>query len=168
MGYQTRITVVMPWSFTDDPPMGEELATLDLCKCHGGAVGDLIASKTVKAKSGTKPPFGLCARNPQRQHEVVDILRRCAAKGLGMDGLSPDQVNELASDLEDGKITTDCYGDYLGVIGYADFVAALEKDIAAARDAGDEPYRRFVWAYDLLRSIRATFTQDIKIITYGH
>ncbi len=174
MGYETRIHVVSTYPFETDPPCGTELATIDLCKSGiDTAVGKLIAQNTRKAKEGEKPPFSLYPRNPKRQYEAVEILRevsgRLDKKKKKLLGKTSEEINKLSNDIEDGQITTDCYGDFLGVMDIDDFIFALEEDLKS-----DEKYRRFEWALALLKAIKASWVGreaeicKLKVITYGH
>lgn len=163
MGYETKMYVVRKWDFCD-PPSGEELASIDLCKCGSGAVGTLIANHTHKAKKGEKPPFTLYARNPDRQDEAVEILREAVEKDIGFECWhdTTEALEKLSNHIEDGTISEDKYGSFLGIIDVDDMIAALEKDYK------EEGYRRFKWALDLLKSIKETWSEDLTIITYGH
>jgi hypothetical protein len=177
MGYETRIHVVALYGhgigLHDNIETGEELASIDLCKCgYEGAVADLIAKSHKDAKEA-KIKFGLWARTPDRNDEAVEILRQLAedATSSKTEGSIEDRttranfLTELSNHIEDSAITEDKYGDNLGVIDIDDFIAALEEDYEK------EEYRRFKWAIDLLKSIKESYKdikRDVKVITYGH
>jgi hypothetical protein len=161
MGYETRIHVVSinRWD-KEVPQSGQELASIDLCKCGDGEVGKLVRSYT---KSDGSPKFALWARNPDRQHEVVEFLRETAE--ADSDPKKNARIEKLADDIEDGKVTRDRYGDLLGLISIDDFITALEKDCEKKM-----PYRRYVWALALLRSIRQSWDtpEELRVVTYGY
>lgn len=164
MGYETRIHIVSKYSFAiseNYPDSGSELASIDLCKCGDGAVGQLIASAIKKAKSNRK--FGLYARNPDKQREAVELLRDLADNETPF--LTGKEMLELSNDIEDGYVTKDCYGDPLGVIPIQEFLNALEKDNTK------DNYRRYEWAIALMKSIIATSEGELSrlfVVTYGH
>ncbi len=160
MGYETRMHVVSEYDFIDDVVRtGQELASIDLCKCGDGPVGKLIAKKTKEdfyvGERRTKP-FALYPRRPDRQQEAVDFIRE-AAKTAEFS----EDINKLANDIEDGYITEDCYGDKLGVIEIDEMIEALKAE--------KEGYRRFEWALALLETIKRTMPdENLKIITFGY
>lgn len=161
MGYETTMYVMHPYGFTDDPPTGQELAVVELCKCgyDSSHVGRLLAKHTHKPTKDSKPPFALYANNPERQYDAVEFLRDEVKEVL------PDKaewIQTLSDDIEDGTIITDKYGAYLGVIEIDDMIAAMEEDQKV------EIYRRFTWALALLKSIKDNFDGELKIVTYGH
>jgi hypothetical protein len=168
MGYETRIHVVSEYTFDlGDIKSGEELAVINLCKCgYDGPLAKLMEQYRQKKEKGKKPPFSLYSRNPDRQHRAVDVLRKLAEniKKKGNDKKAK-YINKLSDDIEDGSITTDCYGDYLGVIPIDEFIEALEQELQI------EKYRRFEWALVLLKSIRDSWegrNDRLKVITYGY
>ncbi|RJQ26747.1 hypothetical protein C4577_03065 [Candidatus Parcubacteria bacterium] len=168
MGYETKMYVVRKYSFGvigNESPSGQELACIDLCKCgYEGAVASLISNHTKHAVNGEKPPFGLYTRGPDRQNEAVELLQEIANTESVSFSLSKEEIEALASDIEDGQITEDCYGDWLGVIEIDDMIQALEEDLK-----GEEKYRRFQWALVLLKSIKETYPEGgLKVITFGH
>jgi hypothetical protein len=154
MGYETKMYLVEKYSFHTEIPCGSEIASIDLCKC-GGPVGELIG-RAIK-KTG-KPTFALYPRNPDRQEEVVALLRTIRPTDTG---LSANGLQKLADDIEDGKITTDKYGDYLGVIDPDEMIAALEESLKV------DDYRRYRWALALLRDVRRDMP-NLVVVTYGH
>jgi len=183
MGYETRIHVVSTYPFTlgeNEPPMGEELAMIDLCKCgYDGPLEELMSKYRHKSKDGGKPTFAIYARNPERQQEAVEVLREFAELATsppdGEEGFNftgsieartekANYLNKLSNHVEDGTITTDCYGDFLSAIPIDEFIEALEAELKR------DDYRRFRWALVLLKSIKESwdFPERLRVITYGH
>jgi hypothetical protein len=177
---------------------GEVLAELDLCKAgYDGPIPELIERTKPK-----KPKFGLWAFNPEQQQEAVEFLRDLNEQlptirqtltekeayrlwdeagrpwGQSLEFWaqaeasivlpSPNELNELSNNLEDGMVLTDKYGAYLGICTADEFMEALEAEFAQAK----EEYRRFRWAYNLIKSIRESMEpyelDALRIITYGH
>jgi hypothetical protein len=67
------------------------------------------------------------------------------------------------------KIDEDDCGEPLVVIDPQEFLDALLKDIEAAEDKGEHPYRRFVMAASLLENTIPYFPKKtLKILTFGH
>lgn len=163
MGYETRIHIVARYGhgigIHEDFETGEELASIDLCKCgYSGPVADLIAKSHKEAKTA-KTKFALNARNPERQNEAVKVLRELAGKAKH----EFIKLSELSDHIEDGTTVTDKYGDNLGVIPVDEFLTALEESYKS------EEYRRFKWAIDLIKSIKETIgSRELVIVTYGH
>lgn len=160
MSYETRMYIVAIHriAMPGEPQTGIELACIDLSACGDGPVGKLIASKTIQAVDGdgVTPPFALYARNSDRQQDAVELMWEKADKWeLG-------EMKELADAIEDGYITTDCYGRYLGVMTVPEILVALKKERGG--------YRRFQWAISLLDAIAATWynPNELRVVTYGH
>ncbi len=169
MGYETRIHVVSKYTFREEPPMGQELAMIDLSKCgYDGPLEALMKKYRRNSKEGGKPTFALYARNPERQQEAVEVLRK-VANNVEKHGNEEKAkyLKKLSNHIEDGTITTDCYGDFLSVIPIDEFITALEEELRV-----NEPYRRFQWALVLLKSIRDTWDEghkeDLAVVTFGH
>jgi hypothetical protein len=59
-------------------------------------------------------------------------------------------------------ITVDCYGKRLKAIPIDDALKALETD------QGNDGYRRFKIAVDLLKSIKEHAGEQLSVILYGH
>jgi hypothetical protein len=165
---------VWPFDLGEDILTGQLLAFVELSKCgYEGPVPDLIAKHTKKADKGTKPTFALYAMNPDRQHEAVELLRELAEIHtpesqlcLGMDA---KEIDKLSNQIEDGYITQDCYGQWLGVIEVDDMIDALKKEMENAEKCEHDYYRRFKWALTLLTVIKETWPEGgLKVITYGH
>lgn len=174
MGYETRMFVVSLYPFKTKPPMGEQLAELELCKCGNGPVSKLISSRTRRAPKedvedsllrnlNTDIPFAIYPRNPQRQYAAVKLLRELWDNQIQGLSLNPQEINSLSNDIEDGIIYKDAYGDYLGVFEIDEFVTALKADLEI------ENYRRFQWALTLLLAIQESYKNgELRVITYGH
>jgi hypothetical protein len=141
--------VVHKWDFTEIP-MGSELAFVNLCKVGDGPLGKLIASYTKKKVAGEKPPFALYSFNTDRHNEVTDIVKKAD--------------KELYKEIIEGIVSSDKWGDWLGVIPIDEFIAALDEELKV-----EEPYRRFVWASVLLKSICDSWDREsLFVITYGY
>ncbi len=165
MGYETRIHVVKEHtSVTDGPRIGEEIASIDLCKCDGPVLS--LVQKAIKRQKGQRP-FALWARTPDQQSDAVELLRVLAKKPMAtVSGRTTDELEDLASHLDDGTVTVDKYGDPLGVISVPDFIAALRSDILSG-------YRRYVVALAMLESIVQNWPHEVEtgsmvVVTYGH
>lgn len=182
MGYETRIYVVSMYGegigLHNNIQTAEEIASIELSKCgYEGRVAKLI-EKSHKDANEADVKFALYARNPERQREAVEVLRDLAESvtspktesetwGEGTIEQRTERaefLTQLSNEIEDGTITTDCYGDHLGVIPIDEFIAALEEDYK------EQKYRRFKWAINLLKTIKSTYDGDreVNVITYGH
>jgi hypothetical protein len=77
--------------------------------------------------------------------------------------MSSKEIGKLADDIEDGYITKDPYGSYLGMFDVDEVIEALEEELKT------DDYRRFKWALTLLKTIKETWTEgNLKVVTYGH
>ncbi len=161
--------MVIQYNFdAGDIKIGQELASMDLGKCGNGPVGALIAKHTKTVVEGETPPFGLYARNPDRQSEAVEILHKLTDKAeefkgkMGVEDYAA-YLKKLSNDIADGFVTEDPYDCYLGVIPIDEMITALERDIQP------DCNHRYKWAHALLKAIKRDYNgHDLKVITYGH
>jgi hypothetical protein len=70
----------------------------------------------------------------------------------------------------DTQISQDRYGDKLYAIPIETFLPALAKDFTKSKDEyGGVGYRRFLWAYRLLSSMKRHGKHDkIHVVMFGH
>jgi anti-sigma28 factor (negative regulator of flagellin synthesis) len=165
MGYETKIYVVNKYDFDrGEFKSGGIIASMDLCKMGEGEF------ESLRSESVGKEKMSLWAFNPDRQQEAVELLRQLAEceslKSLNLEVIDKEKINKLSNDIEDGVITKDCYGDYLGVMLVPDVIEALKADCKNGE------YRRFAWAIAMLESIWETSSeyerQNLRVISYGH
>lgn len=159
MGYATRIYVLAKYSFQENPCIGQEIASLELGKCHEGFVFDIFKKGREFSeeyfKENRKPYFAVWPRNPDRQQEAVELLRT----------IEDPNVNKLSNDIEDGLITTDCYDNCLGVNGINEVIDAFEKDIS------QENTPIYSVALATLKAIKEHYSyqlDDLVVISFGH
>lgn len=172
MGYEVKLFVVQDYSF-DQPEgwkrTGGDLAHVSLSKIGDGPLMALI-------QKSRDPNWAIWPMNSDRTQEAVEFLRDEVLELQkanwppvqdNMDNVpfskSPDEIQKLSNDIEDGVISTDMYGDALAVMDLDDVIKALRQELQK------EDYRRFRWAIKILTSIKATFPESpVKVIAYGH
>jgi hypothetical protein len=176
MGYEVKLFVVQDYAF--DPPegwprTGGDLASVSLSKIGDGPLMELI-NRSRPAENETQ--WALYPFNSDRTQEAVDFLRDEVLELQkanwppvqdNMDNVpfskTPDEIEKLSNDIEDGHVTEDKYGDRLAVMDIEDVINALRQELQG------EKYRRFRWAVKLLVSIHKTFPEsNVKVIAYGH
>jgi hypothetical protein len=76
-----------------------------------------------------------------------------------------------AFDPFDGNalIGLDDYGNYRKFVPIQEVIDTLQKEIKEANERGEHPYRRFIIALDLLKSLQENFShEELGCLFYGH
>jgi len=67
----------------------------------------------------------------------------------------------------DTVITEDSYGDKPKPVPIKDVIAALEETMEQEKLAGEYAYRRFKWAYALLKAMEDD-SEELSVLMYGY
>ena len=159
MGYETQIYVVREYSFSfphDKFNFGEELACLRLSKCSNEFNEFIDKFKKSKGKK-----WAVYARNPDRQREAVEFIRKSAED---LNGKEKDDLIELSNNIEDGYISKDCYGDKLGCIPIQEFIDFLESQ-------EHKRWNRMRIALSVCKEIKEVFNYEadkLFVLTFGY
>ena len=161
MSYNLRIYVVDPYNHKEIPQTGRVMAMVELGSIP--ASGSLY--KLVENSQSPKIPFAIRVEKPDGGHALMRWLQEYIDCGEFIEEDEKAKLTQLNLDYEESLITTDRYGDVLGVCDVPDFLEALNEDLET------NPNSEMQLAKVLLEEIRLTTPYGgrfVNIITYGH
>jgi hypothetical protein len=172
MGYETKLMIGQIYDNAKENYF-LQIAEVDLCKCgYEGPMSNLIDK--VMSKDNV---LGLKETYYTHQFQVrkEEVKKHLIGGERNIEGLTEEMLDKVIEEAESWEhdIRTDSYGDVLRAVPVEMVIEAIKKTMQIAKAAGEKPYRRYLMALPLLKTIKRTFghtkrNQRIFCILYGY
>lgn len=164
MGYETRLLIGQVHTSIGDNYF-LKIAEVDLCKCgHEGPMSDLIdkviSKDNILGLEETYYSTSIQIRTDKVKEHLIGGARN-------VEGLTEEMLDKIVNEAEgwEQDIRCDSYGTVLRAVPIDMVIEAISKEMKLSKEKGESPYRRYIMALPLLKTIRSTFKSTKRKLT---